>query len=68
MGFASFFGVRMMTKKRLAQIIVVFALFCFATPLYAATPWLHAEGNVIKDPCGNTIVLRGVDLIDLGFL
>ncbi|MGD0552154.1 MAG: cellulase family glycosylhydrolase [Sedimentisphaerales bacterium] len=58
----------MMTKKRLAQIIVVFALFCFATPLYAATPWLHAEGNVIKDPCGNTIVLRGVDLIDLGFL
>jgi len=57
-----------MMKRRLAQTIVVFAIFCFATPLYAATPWLHADGNAIKDPCGNTVVLRGVDLIDLGFL
>ncbi len=58
----------MVKKRRLTQAIVVFSLFCLATPLYAATPWLHAEGNVIKDPCGNTVVLRGVDLIDLGFL
>ncbi len=57
-----------MKKRRLTQAIVVFALFCAATPLYAATPWLHTEGNLIKDPCGNTVVLRGVDLIDLGFL
>ena len=47
---------------------MVFALFCLATPLYAATPWLHTDGNVIKDPCGNTVILRGIDLIDLGFL
>jgi hypothetical protein len=30
-----------------------------------ARPWLHVEGNTIKDPEGNTVVLRGVDLIDL---
>ncbi len=57
-----------MKKRRLTQAIVVFALFCLATPLYAATPWLHTDGNVIKDPCGNTVILRGIDLIDLGFL
>jgi fibronectin type 3 domain-containing protein len=58
----------MMKKRRFTQAIILFAFFCLATPLYAATPWLHAEGNVIKDPCGNTVVLRGIDLIDLGFL
>jgi fibronectin type 3 domain-containing protein len=58
----------MMAKRRLAQIIVVFALFCLATPLYAVTPWLHTDANLIKDPGGNTVVLRGVDLIDLGSL
>lgn len=68
MGVAFFGEVRMMTKRRLAQTIAAFAFFCLATPLYAATPWLHTEGNAIKDPCGNTVVLRGVDLIDLGFL
>ena len=36
--------------------------------IYAATPWLHADGNQIKDPDGNVVILRGVDLIDLGFL
>jgi hypothetical protein len=29
-------------------------------------PALHVEGNAIKDPHGNTVILRGVDLIDLG--
>jgi fibronectin type 3 domain-containing protein len=56
----------MMKKRRFIQAIVIFAIFCLATPLYAVTPWLHTEGNVIKDPCGNTVVLRGVDLMDLG--
>ncbi len=31
----------------------------------AATPWLHVEGNHIKDPLGNTVVLRGVALQDI---
>jgi endoglucanase len=34
--------------------------------VYAITPWLHTEGNVIKDTVGNTVVLRGVDIVDLG--
>jgi hypothetical protein len=34
--------------------------------VFAITPWLHTEGNVIKDPVGNTVVLRGVDTVDLG--
>jgi hypothetical protein len=29
-------------------------------------PRLHVEGNLIKDPCGKTIILRGSSLIDLG--
>jgi len=32
----------------------------------ARLPWLHVEGTELKDPSGNTVVLRGVDLIDLG--
>ena len=37
-------------------------------PAYANTPWLHVDGNKIKDPEGNIVVLRGISLIDLGFL
>jgi hypothetical protein len=37
-----------------------------AGSVYAITPWLHTEGNVIKDTVGNTVVLRGVDIVDLG--
>jgi len=57
-----------MMKIRFARTIVVFAIFCLATPIYAITPRLHVEGNKIKDPNSNTVVLRGIDLIDLGFL
>jgi len=49
-------------------LFVAQVLLYTSVPLYAATPWLHADGNVIKDPPGNVVVLRGVDLIDLGFL
>lgn len=51
--------------------ILLFSLQIFfwsAAPLYAATPWLHVEGNQIKDPDGNVVVLRGIALIDLGHL
>lgn len=47
---------------------VAWVLLYFLTPLYAAPPRLHVEGNKIKDPTGHPVVLRGISLIDLGFL
>ncbi|HTR79346.1 MAG TPA: glycoside hydrolase family 5 protein, partial [Gemmatimonadaceae bacterium] len=32
----------------------------------AALPWIHVDGNQFKDENGNVVVLRGVDMIDLG--
>ncbi len=29
-------------------------------------PWLHTDGNLLKDEANNTVVLRGVALVDLG--
>ncbi|MFZ0035586.1 MAG: cellulase family glycosylhydrolase, partial [Sedimentisphaerales bacterium] len=54
--------------KRAIKAVIVCMLFCSLTPVNAATPWLHTDGNKIKDPNGNVVVLRGIDLIDLGFL
>jgi len=55
-----------MKKRIFTEAIIVFALFCLITPIYAETPWLHADANKIKDPNGNIVVLRGVDTIDIG--
>ncbi len=55
-----------MKKRRFTGAAIIFALFCLATPLYADTPWLHTDANLIKDPNGNVVVLRGVDTIDIG--
>ena len=57
-----------MKKRRFTGVVIVFAIFCLAAPLFAATPWLHVEGNKIVDPASNVVVLRGIALIDLGFL
>jgi hypothetical protein len=46
--------------------ILVLALYFTIGNVYAITPWLHTEGNVIKDTVGNTVVLRGVDMVDIG--
>jgi hypothetical protein len=35
-------------------------------PEVPATPWLHVEGNQIKDPAGNVVILRGVATADIG--
>jgi endoglucanase len=56
----------MKSKRRFVEAVIAFALLCLVTSLNAATPWLHTDGNSIKDPCGNVVVLRGVDSIDLG--
>jgi endoglucanase len=41
-------------------------LFSAVAQLYATPPRLHVDGNKIKDPNGNVVVLRGVSMIDLG--
>lgn len=55
-------------QTRSVKVAIVCMLLCLITPLYAVTPWLHVDGNKIKDPAGNVVVLRGIALIDLGFL
>lgn len=37
-----------------------------AATALAPTPWLHVEGNQIKDPTGKVVILRGVATADLG--
>ena len=58
--------IGMKMKRRFVEIVITCVLLCLVTPLYAATPWLHTDANLIKDPAGHTVVLRGVDTIDIG--
>ncbi len=55
---------------RIKSIItaIVFIFVCSLLPLHADIPRLHVDGNLIKDPSRKVIVLRGISLIDLGFL
>jgi len=55
-------------QKRTIEAAIVFMLLYPIAAVYAATPWLNVDGNKIKDPAGNVVVLRGVSLIDLGHL
>ena len=58
----------MKTNTIISIIASAILLVCSAAPVYAGTPWLHTDGNQIKDPAGNVVILRGIDFIDLGFL
>jgi hypothetical protein len=64
----NFLETSVMKKRIFVKAVIVCALICLVTPLYAAIPPLHVDGNKIKDPNGNIVVLRGIALIDLGFL
>ncbi len=48
-------------KHYLSVVVLLLAGFM----LCAQTPWLHVEGNKIKDPIGNVVILRGLDIKDL---
>ncbi len=30
------------------------------------TPWLHVEGNTLRDPSGNKVILRGASMMNIG--
>jgi len=48
------------------MVFVLVSLHLGIASVLAITPWLHTEGNVLKDPAGNTVVLRGIDFVDIG--
>jgi hypothetical protein len=50
------------------KVFLACVLFSAVVPLYATLPRLHVEGNKVKDPNGDIIILRGVAVIDLGSL
>jgi hypothetical protein len=64
--FAEFFAKH--NHAVFCKFIVVCIILCVVTPLYAIPPRLHVDGNKIKDPNGNVVILRGVALTDLGAL
>ncbi len=53
-------------KKGFFAAAMFVLLIYSAGSIYAVTPWLYTDANKIKDPLGNVVVLRGVDLVDLG--
>ncbi len=57
-----------MIHTKSIKVVILCMLLYSITPLYADIPWLHVDGDKIKDPAGNVVVLRGISLIDLGFL
>ena len=59
---------RKMIRTQSIKVVLLCVLLFSGVPLYADIPWLHVDGNKIKDPEGNVVVLRGISLIDLGFL
>ena len=57
-----------MKKSLVMFLLLVFTGIEFNGVAQAAIPPLHTDGNKIKDPNGNVVVLRGIALIDLGHL
>ena len=57
----------MVSSKMMYRIVMILMLLFLVSGFVTAdTPWLHVDGNKIKDPSGNVVVLRGISLIDLG--
>lgn len=43
--------------------LFAFTLLVSVTSAQAQKPWLHIDGNQIKDPAGNPVTLRGVSIL-----
>ena len=56
----------MKLKKNFIKAVIACLLLSLSTQARGVIPRLHVDGNQIKDPAGNVVVLRGVSLIDLG--
>ena len=50
----------------LCKVTIFCVIFFVVTQSIAAPPLLHADGNKIKDPNGDIVILRGVSMIDMG--
>jgi endoglucanase len=45
--------------------ILLFSFLLWTCLSFSQTPWLHTEGNKIKDPLGNEVRIRGLDVQDI---
>ncbi|MBT1690685.1 cellulase family glycosylhydrolase [Dawidia soli] len=54
-----------MTRRLYKLYVCLFALALLASAgsAQAQKPWLHVDGNQIKDPAGNPVTLRGVSVL-----
>jgi endoglucanase len=57
---------------RISRLRISAAALCLSAVFFPVlcieTPWLHVDGKNIKDPAGNIVILRGVDLPDLAMM
>lgn len=47
------------------NLLIVGVLMFYFSMLSAQTPWLHVDGNKIKDPLGNVVILHGLAVKDI---
>ena len=64
--------VTRMCQEGVVRINLAVAMVCVSALLFPVlciqTPLLHVDGKYFKDPGGNIVILRGVDLPDLAML
>ena len=61
-----FFTSSRVVKSLRCYAALLFLLFAAQGMASADLPWLAVQGNQIKGPNGNRVILRGISLIDLG--
>src|SRR5687767_14858585 len=58
-------NIQTMTRRlyTLHACLFALALMVSVVSAQAQKPWLHVDGNQIKDPAGNPVTLRGVSVL-----